>query len=108
MEQKFKVGDRVRQLKHGCGTVEQVSPDNFRCHIKMDDDGQTINVLSDFMELIDATITPTANEPSRAMIAAMCLQGLLSRGGMWDSEVIVTDAVEAADALIAELQKPKP
>jgi hypothetical protein len=72
----------------------------------MDDDGETINVLSDFMELIDSNITPTANDPSRAMIAAMCLQGFIANGE-WDGNVIEV-SVQYADALIAELQKPKP
>jgi hypothetical protein len=108
MEQKFKVGDRVRHLKHGFGTVEQVSPDNFRCHIKLDDDGETINVLSDFIELIDtATNDPS---PSRAMIAAMALQGLFAKEqfNVEQADWVASVAVKYADALIAELQKPKP
>jgi len=103
METRFKVGDRVRHLKHGFGTVEQVSPDNFRCHIKLDDDGETINVLSDFIELIDtATNDPS---PSRAMIAAIMGGGLIIKYGELAD---MSSAVRKADALITELARPKP
>jgi hypothetical protein len=44
--------------------------------------------------------------PDRAMIAAMCLQGFIANGE-WDGNVIEV-SVQYADALIAELQKPKP
>jgi hypothetical protein len=41
------------------------------------------------------------------MIAAMAMQGLLAGGGMFEVEIIANVAVDLADALIAELKKPK-
>jgi hypothetical protein len=65
------------------------------------------------MQSTPLTFIPNDPEPSRAMIAAMCLQGLLANSPDWNPiesnlEWASRAAVLFADALIAELQKPKP
>jgi hypothetical protein len=115
MEKNFKVGDRVRHPNCGDGTVEDVSSDGLRCYVAADTMGEgVINLSSDLLKLIDPA--PTASPtPDRAMIAAMCLQGLLASfefraSRLYDGHNFGDTAaasVRYADALIAELQKPK-
>jgi hypothetical protein len=115
METKFKVGDRVRHVHGWDSTVEYVSSDGLRCYVvtnTMRD--SVINVSSDRLKLIEPapTALPT---PDRAMIAAMCLQGLLSSFEFMASRLYdghnfgepAAASVRYADALIAELEKPK-
>jgi RNA polymerase-interacting CarD/CdnL/TRCF family regulator len=115
METKFKVGDRVRHPLHGTGTVDYISSDGLRCYVATDTMGEgVINVSSDLLELIEPAPT-AAPTPDRAMIAAMCLQGIISsldNAGMIQYRSCNTDeaaqlALLYTDALIAELQKPK-
>jgi hypothetical protein len=50
---------------------------------------------------------PASQMIKREMIAAMAMQGIITKGD-WESEVnIACRAVECADALLAELEKTK-
>ena len=138
METRFKVGDRVRHDKYGDGTVKFFEHGDNHYAVEFDketgwshDGGghcklnhaswqMAINLtliesepekrdrLIKEMQSTPLTFIPNDPEPSRAMIAAMAMQGMLAGGGMFGVEMMAKDAVELADALIAELQKPKP
>lgn len=113
MEQKFKVGDRVRHGKYGKGSVVHIYDDDL---IGVSFDGMTVGHGCSG-HCVDGTgwyckestltlVTPASPTPDRAMIAAMCLQGMLTHTWTdWDRPI--KRSVELADALIAELQKPK-
>ena len=111
MERKFKVGDGVNNVDYGGGKVIDVFPHQcnfpytvaFESGIRdcFDDDGIT---------LIDRPTEPPKYD--RAMIAAMCLQGVLSNATSTEylrnsHSAIAEAAVAIADALITELEKPK-
>lgn len=113
MERKFKVGDRVNNVDYGDGKVIDVFPHhcNFPYEVAFesgigdcfDDDGIT---------LIDRPQTTEQPKYDRAMIAAMCLQGVLSNATSTEylrnsHSAIAEAAVAIADALITELEKPK-
>jgi hypothetical protein len=51
---------------------------------------------------------PNKPEPSRAMIAAMAMQGFLASSNFRSPEITAKDSVVFADALLSELAKPKP
>ena len=115
MEKKFKVGDRVRHVNGWDSTVGYVSSDGLRCYVDTDVMGDSvINVSSDLLKLIEPAPT-AAPTPDRAMIAAMCLQGLLASfefraSRLYDGHNFGEPAaasVRYADALISELEKTK-
>jgi hypothetical protein len=115
METKFKVGDRVRHEEYGDGTVVGVGSDGYRCYVNIDDMARdSANVLSENLKLIEPSPT-AAPTPDRAMIAAMCLQGLLASfefraSRLYDGHNFGEPAaasVRYADALIAELKRTK-
>jgi hypothetical protein len=132
METLFKVGDRVRHEKYGDGTIVFQFP-NGDYTVEFDDSNPNLHngfllPSPKFKEdhclfLSDRDLDPigpitTTNEPSRAIIAAMAMQGLLANPE-WAKTINTDDfdefkdrvsnaSVELADALIAELQKPKP
>jgi hypothetical protein len=133
METRFKVGDRVTDSSFGNGTVvhfddEMYVVDFDESKVGLNDcnghskNGQGLwirekyltsetvaernNRLIREMQSTPLTFVQTDPEPSRAMIAAMCLQGFISNGE-WDGNVIEV-SVQYADQLIAELQKPRP
>ena len=67
------------------------------------------NRLIKEMQSTPLTFVPNEPTPDRAMIAAMAMQGIISSGirvAYLENEVAIA-AVSYADALIAELQKPK-
>ena len=103
MESKFKKGSRVSHPKYGTGTITSINGDYDRCHIRRDKDGESVNLLIEELTLLDA---PHLAEPSRAIIAAMAMQGFIANGE-WDGNII-TMSVQYADELLAELAKPKP
>jgi hypothetical protein len=146
MEQKFKVGDRVRHEQYGDGTVKFFECSDNHYAVEFDketgwlhDGGGHFKVkptswqIEMHLTLIESeskkrdrmikecqetplTFITNDPDPSRAMIAAMAMQGLI-QGITWmdDNDIICTrpqDVAEIAtvyaDALIAELQKPKP
>ena len=113
MERKFKVGDRVNNVDYGNGKVIDVFPHQcnfpytvaFESGIRdcFDDDGIT---------LIDRPQPTEQPKYDRAMIAAMCLQGVLSNATSTEylrnsHSAIAEASVAIADALITELEKPK-
>jgi hypothetical protein len=126
METRFKVGDRVRHEMLGLGVIINSEAGSNGRDYKVDfgDDGivwlaeRVLTIFESESEIRDRlikemqstplTFIPNNPDPSRAMIAAMCLQGLLAGGGMFGVEMMAKDAVDLADALIAELAKPKP
>jgi len=114
METKFKVGDRVRHETHGEGDVVHIAVGEQPFGVCFDGMANGHDCYGHCMrgkgrycyeyELTLITSAPPTH-PDRAMIAAMCLQGFISNGE-WDGNVIEV-SVQYADALIAELQKPK-
>ena len=115
MERKFKVGDRVNNVDYGDGKVIDVFPHhcNFPYEVAFesgigdcfDDDGIT---------LIDRPQPTETPKYDRAMIAAMAMQGLLvnyKEHGMYGNSegypMVAMQAVQCADELITELEKPK-
>jgi hypothetical protein len=144
--QKFKVGDMVSDDDYGYGTIlhfdEQdrlyvvdfdvshpaLSDCNGHAHsgnglyidavhlTLIESAEERLERLRKEMQSTPLTFIPNDPEPSRAMIAAMAMQGLI-QGITWmdANDIICTrpqDVAEIAtvyaDALIAELQKPKP
>jgi len=105
MESKFKVGDRVRHHVHGNGTVmdAQEGYEGIYC-----DFGYWCDESN--LELIDNSPTEPMKY-DRAMIAAMAMQGELSGQSAyinWANEIeLAKRAVLVADALLAELEKPR-
>jgi hypothetical protein len=115
MERKFKVGDRVRHEDYGCGTVADAYPGecNFPYSVKFDSGLHDV-FAEDDNELmpIKSPMQPEPPKYDRAMIAAMCLQGVLSNATSTEylrnsHSAIAEAAVSIADALITELEKPK-
>jgi hypothetical protein len=122
METRFKVGDRVRHDKYGDGTVKFFEHGDNHYAVEFDketgwshDGGGHCKLnhaswqMAINLALIESESEKNDPEPDRAMIAAMCLQGLLAAEtfaglGYEDPAVI---SVRYADALIAELAKPK-
>jgi hypothetical protein len=123
METKFKVGDRVRHETLGNGTITLSGFDPYCSDHKVDFgvggdvwlNERVLTLIDPASDMANPTASPT---PDRAMIAAMCLQGYLSihsvqgshnrlGGAEFDAEMAAKCAVAYADALIAELQKPK-
>ena len=109
--QKFKVGDRVRHETLGDGLITQ---DGGVGDYKVEFDQNGVLWIGQ-RALTNLTVSELEH-PSRAMIAAMAMQGLI-QGITWmdANDIICTrpqDVAEIAtvyaDALIAELQKPKP
>jgi len=130
METKFKVGDRVRHEKYGEGIVVHIAvgePPIGVCFDGMDNGhdckghcmgGKGWYCYGYELTLITSAQPSPPTHPDRAMIAAMALQGYLSihsfqgshnrlGGAEFDAEMAAKCAVAYADALIAELQKPK-
>jgi len=130
METKFKVGDRVRHEKHGEGDVVQIAVGEHPigvCFYGManghDCHGQCAKGKGWYcyeyeLTLITSEQPAPPTHPDRAMIAAIAMQGYLSihsfqgshnrlGGAEFDAEMAAKCAVAYADALIAELQKPK-
>ena len=114
METRFKVGDRVRHEQLGRGLVVQCEDgsDGYDYFVYFLEEGLGTMWIA---ERALTPIIPPTTEPSRAMIAAMCLQGLCSmqNKGTFESVQDCIDSaaklsVQYADTLIAELQKPKP
>jgi len=106
MKSKFKKGSRVSHPKYGTGTVITVNDDGERCHIIRDEDGDLWNLSIKGLTLLDAP----EQKYDRASIAAMAMGGLLSNGKSSkllknNMALIAECAVEAATALIAELQR---
>lgn len=108
IEQKFKVGDTILVP----AVITEVNLDSPEYKLSLLD--------GDFLwatkETLSQCSSDTVPEPNRAMIAAMAMQGLI-QGITWmdANDIICTrpqDVAEIAtvyaDALIAELQKPKP
>ncbi len=119
MEQKIKVGDRVNVTGYGHGKIIEVfTPEhNFPYAVEFDSGLKDLFCEHDGrLSLIDTDQTAAVVKYDRAMIAAMAMQGLI-QGITWmdANDIICTrpqDVAEIAtvyaDALIAELQKPKP
>jgi hypothetical protein len=117
MEKQFKVGDRVRHERHGAGTVVSIislDPAFGVCFDEMtnghDCQGNCIEGKGWYCYEKDLIlIASAAPTPDRAMIAAMAMQGLLATnlfyGQRYEDPAVIS--VRYADALIAELQKPK-
>jgi hypothetical protein len=115
MERKFKVGDGVNNVDYGDGKVIDVFPHqcNFPYTVAFES-GMRDCFDDDGITLIDRPQTTEPPKYDRAMIAAMCLQVLCS---MQNKGVIesIQDGIDStakmsvmyADALIAELEKPK-
>ena len=113
MERKFKVGDRVNNVDYGDGKVIDVFPNqcNFPYTVAFDS-GMSDCFDDDGITLIDRPQTTEQPKYDRAMIAAMCLQGVLSNATSTEylrnsHSAIAEAAVAIADALITELEKPK-
>jgi hypothetical protein len=121
METKFKVGDRVRHEEHGEGDVVHIAvgePPIGVCFDGMANghDCAGLCMSGKGWYCYEYELTPITSEqpappthPDRAMIAAMAMQGIISSGirvAYLENEVAIA-AVSYADALIAELQKPK-
>ena len=108
MEQKFKVGDRVRHEQYGDGVVCDVV--GKRC-LTCFTEGPDVRKVGWVKRRELINLTPTT-DTSRAMIAAMCLQGLLSNPHedvrAMSFQKIVDAAVEYAEAIEDALQNPKP
>ncbi len=110
METKLKKGSRVSHPTCGTGTITTINGDGDRCHIRTGISEQLHNVRVDELTLLDAP------EYDRAGMATAAMQGLL--GIDWEikqepiedtlAKMVAWQAVKCADALIAELQKPKP
>jgi hypothetical protein len=99
-EQKFKVGDTIF-VPAVIIEVDIDSPEYKLSLLNGDFLWATKETLSQY-----SSTTLSEPEPSRAMIAAMCLQGFIANGE-WDGNVIEV-AVQYADELLAELQNQKP
>jgi hypothetical protein len=135
MKTRFKVGDRVSDDDYGRGTILHFDDKDRMYVVDFDvshpalsdcnghaHSGNGLYIDEVHLTLIESaeqrvermrkqmlntplTFIPNEPEPSRAMIAAMAMQGLLAGGGMFEVEIIAKDAVDLADALIAELQR---
>ena len=106
METRFKVGDRVRHEEHGDGMVcDVVGKQCLICFTEATDVRKV-----GWVKRRELTIISHALSPDRAMIAAMAMQGLFAKEqfNVEQAHLVASVAVKYADALIAELQKPKP
>ena len=124
MERKFKVGDRVRHKVYGDGTVM------FVCNSKFGGTPYTVQFDKSHPDLHDGKLydSPSfedhrcwfCNDSNLTLItdrhtydrdrfdaAVAAMQGLLASGNTGGFENTAHRSVSYADALIAELQKPK-
>jgi hypothetical protein len=97
IEQKFKVGDTI--LVPAVITEADLDSPEYKLSLL---DGDFLWATK---ETLSQCSSDTVPEPNRAMIAAMCLQGLIT-DGKWTGNIVAI-SVQFADELIAELQKPK-
>jgi hypothetical protein len=83
--------------------LEEATKTRDNCHIKQPVSGPG----APFHVPISAPVAPSASQMSqRAHFAIMCLQALISRDSrIFKSEIVITYAVDLADALITELGK---
>jgi hypothetical protein len=117
METLFKVGDRVRHEKYGDGTIVFQFP-NGDYTVEFDDSNPNLHngfllPSPKFKEdhclfLSDRDLDPigpitTTNEPSRAIIAAMAMQGFIASSNFGNPESVAKDSVVFADELIKQL-----
>jgi hypothetical protein len=108
IEQKFKVGDTILVP----AIITEVDLDSPEYKLSLLD--------GDFLwatkETLSQCSSDTVPESNRAMIAAMCLQGIISsldnadmiQFRSCDADTAAQLALFYTDSLIAELQKPKP
>ena len=113
MERKFKVGDGVNNVDYGGGKVIDVFPHQCNFPYTVAFDSGVIDCFDDDgITLIYRPLPDPPKQYDRVMIAAMCLQGVLSNATSTEylrnsHSAIAEAAVAIADALITELEKPK-